>query len=777
MKKIVSVFLSAAMLIGTLPGSTVLAAETDPSAAGTEEYVLMNIPYAEFYAAELGNDGVDSVTSATLAGKARNVNVNGASYHRSEEAVSAEGIAGATYPVKASAEELSALKKKGAKEVTDADTISYEMNARGSVQTVTLTGADTLQESPDYSYYKLAETPVSFKELSIEADGEVSFGAVTGTAESGTVTGEATAGGHHADIEIPLKGAEIAAADVSGVIVTADKGSYALHHVVNIWRGTEIGWNLSDMDLGGQTISKIRYFLKDGSIKEYSTEIAVPSAAYVLMNIPYADFYKAELGENDAQVDALTSATRSKTRGSLAAGSYHKNADGSDISGVIYPVFVDDITLLDGLKEVTDSDSVDITVSGKNGETTTTYTGKDALFENEDYAYYKLSEKPARCKKMSIGEDGVKSFGAVGGRVTSVEDAEGAVNENGHHADVEIMLKNTTGIETGQPVSAVVVTFEDGGRIGLHHVAGIWRSTEVGGAAADFAGRKIQKIRYYTQDKVIDFPMEISIKRKAQSELDAAFEGNTKVTLRGLPEDIENPAVTVQSKVGRGETPVVIADQVPVTDGAVVTEAAQSGTTYSVKVTSDNYLPLSAAIEYKEPAHQFDDVPETSYFRDAVYWAVEKGITFGKSDTAFDPNGTCSRGEMVTFLYRAAGSPEVTAAESSFEDVKNEKAFYYKAVLWAVENGITQGKDSGHFAPDEDVSRAEAVTFMNRMENETASSAQNPFTDLNEKAFYFKSVLWAAEKGIALGTTDTTFEPGTTCTRAQIVTFLQRYLG
>ena len=129
LKKTLAVILSVAMVI-TLTPSLSFATDGTGSGGSTENdgvYVLMNIPYAEFYQAELGDNGVDSITSATKNGKARNVNVNGASYHQSEEAVTTEGIAGAAYPVKASGDELAALKAKGAKEVTDADTIEYEM--------------------------------------------------------------------------------------------------------------------------------------------------------------------------------------------------------------------------------------------------------------------------------------------------------------------------------------------------------------------------------------------------------------------------------------------------------------------------------------------------------------------------------------------------------------------------------------------------------------------------------------------------------------------------
>lgn len=169
--------------------------------------------------------------------------------------------------------------------------------------------------------------------------------------------------------------------------------------MTNIWRGTEIGWNLSDLDLGGESVTCVRYYRKDGTVKDYATDLAIAKAGYVLMNIPYGEFYRAEVAENTPAVDAVTSATKTKPRtGSLAGGSYHANADGSDISGVVYPVFVTDMSLLDGYTKITDDYAVDITVTNRGKTTTTTYAGKDGLFEAPSHAWYLLSEKPARYK-------------------------------------------------------------------------------------------------------------------------------------------------------------------------------------------------------------------------------------------------------------------------------------------------------------------------------------------------------------------------------------------
>ena len=175
----------------------------------------------------------------------------------------------------------------------------------------------------------------------------------------------------------------------------------------------------------------------------------------------------------------------------------------------------------------------------------------------------------------------------------------------------------------------------------------------------------------------------------------------------------------------------------------------------------------------------FDDVAEGSYYFDAVLWAVEEKITTGITGTNhFAPDMNCNRGQIVTFLWRAMGSPEPKTTENPFVDVA-EDAFYYKAVLWAVENKITQGVDKDHFAPTMDCNRAQAVTFLWRAMNKPAHNAtESEFTDVtNPEAFYYDAVLWASENEITTGMKDGTFGVAGTCTRGQVVTFLYRAMG
>ena len=169
----------------------------------------------------------------------------------------------------------------------------------------------------------------------------------------------------------------------------------------------------------------------------------------------------------------------------------------------------------------------------------------------------------------------------------------------------------------------------------------------------------------------------------------------------------------------------------------------------------------------------FVDVPEGSYYEEAVDWAVEKGITTGTGNNYFTPDGICTRAQAVTFLWRVAGSPTPKTEAMVFEDVL-DGSYYYEAVLWAVENGITVGTSATTFSPELTCSRAHIVTFLWRAANSPSVKMDNPFTDVAGDAYYNDAVLWAVKHKITVGTTLSTFSPDEGCTRAQIVTFLYR---
>ncbi len=176
-------------------------------------------------------------------------------------------------------------------------------------------------------------------------------------------------------------------------------------------------------------------------------------------------------------------------------------------------------------------------------------------------------------------------------------------------------------------------------------------------------------------------------------------------------------------------------------------------------------------------ATPFSDVKSNAYYAAAVEWAVENGITSGTTPTTFSPNDACTRGQIVAFLWRAYGQPNPGTATAPFTDV-GKKAYYYKAVLWAVESGITSGTSATTFSPNDPCTRGQIVAFLWRAAGQpNPSTTTVPFTDVGKKAYYRKAVLWAVENKITSGTSATTFAPNDPCTRGQIVAFLFRYLG
>ena len=325
---------------------------------------------------------------------------------------------------------------------------------------------------------------------------------------------------------------------------------------------------------------------------------------YVLMNIPYADFYAAE-GTSD--VDAVTSATLNKTRtAGLAGGSYHKDPGGTDISGIVYPVYVADRTLLADLKEVTDADSVTISVTNHGNTTETTYTGKDALFENEDYAYYKLSEAPNAYKTMTKAADGKFVFSAVNAQAKKV-DMTAALTYGGHHTDVTYKVTCDALPQSGITVNGVVIT-AGGTQYALRHVYEIWRVTELGWNwdqldGSGLSGKTITNITYYITNaegeyEVLTCDVSDALKLKP-AVITASFVDASTIALTGIPADAKNVKVTVRDQVGRGETATVFAENVEVKDGKVVlTTPAVEGKYYVVSFVSDNYADSSVTIPF-----------------------------------------------------------------------------------------------------------------------------------------------------------------------------------
>ena len=251
---------------------------------------------------------------------------------------------------------------------------------------------------------------------------------------------------------------------------------------------------------------------------------------YVLMNIPYADFYKAELNNNDVKVDVTTSATKTKTRSTLANGSYHADNTGEHISGITYPVKIKAGTDLSNLTKITDASNVSITVNMKGKEKTTEYKGKDALFESADYSYYVLSTAPAYYKELTVNKDGTYSFGKTTATKKTVEGA--AIEKfktSSKYGDYQLNLNfdkvaDSDQISGNTKVLAAVITTIDGTQYGLRHVENIWKGTEFawgtgfttqshgcpisGEHYASMMGKTIDAVTYYTENGVVKYDID-----------------------------------------------------------------------------------------------------------------------------------------------------------------------------------------------------------------------------------------------------------------------------
>lgn len=206
--------------------------------------------------------------------------------------------------------------------------------------------------------------------------------------------------------------------------------------------------------------------------------------------------------------------------------------------------------------------------------------------------------------------------------------------------------------------------------------------------------------------------------------------------------------------------------------GNDITVTDLGGGKYSF-IMPDGKVSIAAKFVTGTVTSPFVDVNQGDYFYDAVLWAVSKGITNGTSANQFSPNLTCTRAQTVTFLWRAAGSPAPQSTTNPFTDVA-PGAYYYNAVLWAVENGVTNGTSADKFSPDGTVTRGQTVTFMFRAAKAQAAEGNNPFVDVAAGEYYADAVQWAVSRNITNGTSATTFGPGEGCTRGQIVTFLYR---
>ena len=282
----------------------------------------------------------------------------------------------------------------------------------------------------------------------------------------------------------------------------------------------------------------------------------VQNEVYVLMNIPYADFYKAD---GVAGADTVSSATKQKTRASLAAGSYHVNSDGSDITGVTFPVKISDASVLEKYTQVTDKSEVTITTNIKGKENTVTYKGQDALFESESYSYYTLSDTPSYYKEATVNEDGSLSFSEVKGEEpTTLTNAKTEFSTSSKYGDYQLDITSED-LKNVNTVYGVVVSTKEGSSYGLRHVENIWKKTKLAWSTGfvteshgntldskDYAammGQTINKVTYYTDQGIYEIPMDQKVAKKFDGEVsveDVSVKSEkTVITVSGLPNDFE----------------------------------------------------------------------------------------------------------------------------------------------------------------------------------------------------------------------------------------------
>ena len=405
--------------------------------------------------------------------------------------------------------------------------------------------------------------------------------------------------------------------------------------------------------------------------------------SYVLMNIPYNEFYKAELSENAPAVDAVSSATKNKTRSGLAAGSYHVNADGSDITGVIYPVRVK-TSDLSGLTQVTDSSSVSITTTLKGKTSTTDYTGKDALFESASHSYYYLSGTPSSYKEATLS-DGKWTFGKATGAASEGTATIAKFKTSGHHADYEIKIDSDK-ITKGQKVYAVVVTDTDGNSYGLRHVAEIWHAIELGFEAdSALVGKTISAVTYYTDDGVIKLNLAkelhvpyIAKDAKAEVAKSDADAKSTTLTLTGFPEDFKQE-VKVPDGMTYSDGTITFNSALPGSYKVTVSDAkgkyadVTASFTVSTSKTVAQYDASSVAL--KKASDATSDADFTNFLKnitsvkvgDKKYAATDKdAVTIIKKDGAIDEDAKSNNealfadGQEKTLIVSATGYPDFT---------------------------------------------------------------------------------------------------------------------
>jgi len=428
-----------------------------------------------------------------------------------------------------------------------------------------------------------------------------------------------------------------------------------------------------------------------GALVEKTPE--VQKEVYVLMNIPYADFYKAD---GVAGADTVSSATKQKTRASLAAGSYHVNSDGSDITGVTFPVKISDVSALEKYTQIKDDSKVDITTSIKGKESTTTYTGKEALFESTSYSYYILSDVPSYYKEATVNADGSFSFGEVKGAKTQrLSDVSTEFSTSSRYGDYQLDIDGLPSeINT---VYGVVISTKEGSSYGLRHVENIWKKTELAWSTGfvteshgntldskDYAammGQTINKVTYYTDQGIYEIPMDQKVAKKFDGEVsveDVSVKSEkTAITVSGLPNDFEEEYKI--DGIDEDAYSVEVKSDGKTTTRTINFKKALTKRRYTVTLSdrSGNYAPISTTFNaYTEtmPAKYNENDKDPAVVKaDGV--DEEEFQTYLKNITSVTVNGKeyAASGKKAVKLITEDGKLDLS--QDAFKDAKAGEAF------------------------------------------------------------------------------------------------------
>ena len=408
----------------------------------------------------------------------------------------------------------------------------------------------------------------------------------------------------------------------------------------------------------------------------------VAKETYVLMNIPYSEFYAAD---QVAGADSVSSATKAKTRSTLVAGSYHVNSDGTDITGITYPVKISDASVLKNYTQITDDSKLSITVNMKGKETTTEYNGKDALFESASYSYYILSETPSYYKEATVNADGSLSFSEVkGATAQKISDASIDFTTDTKYGDYELDVKGLP--KTVNTVYGVVLSTKEGDNYGLRHLENIWKKKELAWSTGfvttshgntlnskdykKMMGQTINKITYYTDNGIYEIDADQYVPVKFNGTIAAenadVESGKVNVTVEGLPSDYQ------------AEYTVEGLEDVQVKDGVLTykTKGAEIGK-YTLKVSdkSGKYADLTTDFELTTEAVPVVFNSESAALVAAEGYAAEDVTSYVKNIESVTVDGKeyAATGKRAVKIIKEDGTIDTTAAP--FKNAENGHGF------------------------------------------------------------------------------------------------------